>query len=629
MPIIDNRPGAGGGGGGVTSVNGDVGPLVVITKANIGLGNVTNTSDANKPVSTAQQTAIDLKQEAFTGTANGVAGFDAAGEITSIDGFSISTITGGLLEDLPFEPDNNGYVAIKQLTLNVRPLQNSPNESIDVQSYTVELDQSDSGFSQGDSGTAVTILNNNINHSGSGDVGDIVFIKNFFSLGNGVDPIEVKGISYSYGFGDVNANVTILGAIQGYGFQPNVDALAILVAASYINAFYDFAIFDCDISNYTSFTASPTIAGVQNNRNYTAFNANPNITEFIGNANFSGFSLTPIIDSFDTGYFVGININPTVNTGGDNSTGMRINMSGVSATNVKAMDITGNVSINGDLSFTGALSIGQLNAFYEISPVINGGGIPTTVHSLISAVVAANGVTTANCDTIGVNTAMLVTLEDNSVNTSGGFGLGFTALALPCVVITKSGSTLDYMSGATFALSFDGTSTGGTIGQTYGGRAVVIPNGITTLNRHYGWFADLPFGDPADDSWGFYESGHSKNFMSAPLKIGGADVPEVGFDLDVQGNAKIRGTLTVVGGIAGNTAVTYKYVLQAADIAAKEITLPSTPLTPSDVTLDVIGGIQQGYTTDFTVTGNVLSWDTLGYETIAEAGDSFVVVYKI
>lgn len=35
---------------------------VNITKGNIGLGNVDNTSDANKPVSTAQQTALDAKQ---------------------------------------------------------------------------------------------------------------------------------------------------------------------------------------------------------------------------------------------------------------------------------------------------------------------------------------------------------------------------------------------------------------------------------------------------------------------------------------------------------------------------------------------------------------------------------------
>ena len=44
---------------------------VNITKANIGLGNVDNTSDANKPVSTAQQTAIDAKLSLSGGTMAG------------------------------------------------------------------------------------------------------------------------------------------------------------------------------------------------------------------------------------------------------------------------------------------------------------------------------------------------------------------------------------------------------------------------------------------------------------------------------------------------------------------------------------------------------------------------------
>lgn len=40
------------------------------TKANISLGNVDNTSDANKPVSTATQTALNAKQDKITNTAN-------------------------------------------------------------------------------------------------------------------------------------------------------------------------------------------------------------------------------------------------------------------------------------------------------------------------------------------------------------------------------------------------------------------------------------------------------------------------------------------------------------------------------------------------------------------------------
>lgn len=62
------------GGGVVTGVKGDAETTyrlgqVNITKANIGLGNVENTSDANKPISTATQAALDLKAD-LTAIAN-------------------------------------------------------------------------------------------------------------------------------------------------------------------------------------------------------------------------------------------------------------------------------------------------------------------------------------------------------------------------------------------------------------------------------------------------------------------------------------------------------------------------------------------------------------------------------
>ena len=62
------------GGGVVTGVKGDAETAyrlgqVNITKANIGLGNVDNTSDANKPIATATQTALDLKAD-LTAIAN-------------------------------------------------------------------------------------------------------------------------------------------------------------------------------------------------------------------------------------------------------------------------------------------------------------------------------------------------------------------------------------------------------------------------------------------------------------------------------------------------------------------------------------------------------------------------------
>lgn len=58
---ITANPSGSSGSAGVTSIDGESG---VVTLADINLDNVDNTSDANKPVSTAQQTALDAKADA-------------------------------------------------------------------------------------------------------------------------------------------------------------------------------------------------------------------------------------------------------------------------------------------------------------------------------------------------------------------------------------------------------------------------------------------------------------------------------------------------------------------------------------------------------------------------------------
>ena len=103
FPITPGQSGGGGGGGAVDSVNGQTGVVVLdagdvgadpagtaaglvddlsgvtnaaTARSNLGLGNVNNTSDANKPVSTAQQTALDAKAPATrtVGTGLGTSG---------------------------------------------------------------------------------------------------------------------------------------------------------------------------------------------------------------------------------------------------------------------------------------------------------------------------------------------------------------------------------------------------------------------------------------------------------------------------------------------------------------------------------------------------------------------------
>lgn len=61
---------SGVGEGAVVSVNGKAG-AVVLEKADLGLGNVDNTADADKPVSTAQQTAINTAVASYMPLAGG------------------------------------------------------------------------------------------------------------------------------------------------------------------------------------------------------------------------------------------------------------------------------------------------------------------------------------------------------------------------------------------------------------------------------------------------------------------------------------------------------------------------------------------------------------------------------
>ena len=62
----------------VTSVNNKTG-AVTLAKGDVGLGNVDNTSDANKPISNATQAALNDKQDALTGMQGQVVGFDENG----------------------------------------------------------------------------------------------------------------------------------------------------------------------------------------------------------------------------------------------------------------------------------------------------------------------------------------------------------------------------------------------------------------------------------------------------------------------------------------------------------------------------------------------------------------------
>lgn len=119
--LIEAIESAGGGGGGaVSSVNGQTG-AVVLTKSSIGLSNVDNTSDLNKPVSSAVQTALNAKLDLAGGTMTGNINMESTsgGGTITITGIQSSHLGGLYTYDFPFLPPANAPITIKDAGIDL------------------------------------------------------------------------------------------------------------------------------------------------------------------------------------------------------------------------------------------------------------------------------------------------------------------------------------------------------------------------------------------------------------------------------------------------------------------------------------------------------------------------------
>jgi len=667
-------PDSGGGGGAVDSFNGRTG-AVMPQSGDYSASMVPNTP-AGSIAATDVQAAIDeldAEKQALISVANfKVLGTDGAGQVIEVPGWTQNAI-GGVDQAGTFEPNNDaGNFDADATTWYVEPLQASPNDALNIRNVNVLLDNNNSGFAFGTAGTALRIEAVTVSHQQTGDVGEIVFKSVNSSIGNGTDPINVRGMSLSYGFGNFAANVNINGPLQGYGMQFNIDAAATISSLTNITAFYDGNNIGCASPNYTSASFSPTILSINNNTNCVGVNLNPNITTFTGNAGYIGLALSGTFGTFNSnGYYQGVNINPTI-TSARYAAGLNVSMDNVTpyagvqsdlveqditytfiaagdnnaytleytpgatagaevvtilgnaievqietgvstATQVKAAWdasqaatainavitgtagdpqvvfgptnfangenpgrilaawLDGDVDITGSLTFGGALSIGKLSAFAS-QAIVDGGGTPASIHGLVSNPTVAASATIANGDTLGINTAMLLTIGDNATVTTSLVGVA--ALALPAVVTMGAGSTIDQLSGATFALSMDGAAGGGTIANLDLCRSIAIPNGITAVTRMSGYKFDLPFGDPGTTTWGFYESPGVNNYFAGNLLIGGTagsddTVTNTSVALEIKSTTKAallsrmtttqRDALTAVNGMLLYNSTTNKF----------------------------------------------------------------------
>lgn len=468
-----------------------------------------------------------------TGTPDKIAWFNSNGDIESNSSLGINALQFGGLDfyNSVTPDDTTDYKNLHNLSADFNPTVNNSQENWTLFFMEARVGSDDSGNQLGDGtdgsirGFASSLVSRN-----KSNIGQAVNIGAYSDFGNGTDAITgrryaafsgsfqshnnvefeyVDGFTFSVGTGTTNSKIL-----------ENITALNMFGSAHTVEGGVYGAIFSLGLQSINFYEGVMLAHNAVNiSASARAFSDVSNITGRL-TGYYQGISIFPQINELDGG-FTGINIDPTItdSLNASYSTGIRVSVEHIEGTNKKAAEFIGDVSIDGNFSFTGSISIGILNA-YGVHALSDGGGTPASAHSLISSLTAPANATIANADTIGVNTAGLIQIGDNA-NITTAF-LGVSALGLPAVVELGTGASVDKINGAVFAISLSNTASGGSIDTVNLCSALALPNGVTAIDKLRGYAFDLPFGDPGTETWGLYLSPDCFNWVKGSLKIGGA-----------------------------------------------------------------------------------------------------------
>jgi len=100
-----------------------------------------------------------------------------------------------------------------------------------------------------------------------------------------------------------------------------------------------------------------------------------------------------------------------------------------------------------------------------------------------------------------------------------------------------------------------------------------------------------------------------------------------GTGITIADNTPSAGDITISATGSGGSNVIEQRTITSGEAATKTLTLTGTPVGP--IALLPTEGPAQRNTTDFTVTGNIVSWSGLGLDAIGvSAGDVWIIEYN-
>jgi hypothetical protein len=493
----------------VKSVAGKDG-IVTLNKSDVGLSNVDNTSDLNKPISTSVQLALDTKQP--SGNYSLVGHSHSSSDISNFNS-SVSGLINGIyaplnspsLTGVPIAPtapsgtSNNQIANTQFVRTEISNLVNSAPSTLDTLNELATALGNDPNF-------ATTVSNNlgqKANLSGASFTGTVSAPSGNFSVlqQNGIN-VSVSGHQHSY------TDITNFAS----GIDQEVSTL--LVAGSYIDVDYD-AVADTLTINAT---------GLQPSGNYSVVghtHISSNITNF--NSSVSGLIptvsggpyITSTFNSSTNNYSVKLNIpdckecddNWIVIGGGDGQLAFTDHIYGYQVIPE---------SYSGDAFGFEATSLQGI--FPIIDAAIYDRALKNHVHGNIGS--SGNIGSTSGLLVVTGNSGILTT--SSSINSSyiNDFNASVSGL-LPVQNIIGSGYVNVLQSGGTYTISTNGLQPSGNYSTVGHSHIISDISGLQTLLDNKASLSGANFTGPI--------SSNSGTFDGIKLKIGNINNPGISF----------------------------------------------------------------------------------------------------
>ena len=148
-------------------------------------------------------------------------------------------------------------------------------------------------------------------------------------------------------------------------------------------------------------------------------------------------------------------------------------------------------------------------------------------------------------------------------------------------------------------------------------------------------YFDLPFipSDPANVRVSIIGGSAQRYLVDYDVITDGSDIKRVNWNALRMVDTVDVGTEVLVEYAIASAATTFRFrvdsfTLDAGQILAKQVTLSQTPNSAVQTILDLKGGVPQFYADDYTVSGAILSWASLGLESLVSIGSKIRVYYE-